>query len=314
MESQKKYCGKKYKKFSAPGGPAYGWKQMEKHTTKKKIGLALGGGGAKGFAHIGVIKALEAAGINIDYIAGTSMGALIGGYYAATKDIKALEELSLGIKKSDIFPISEIIHIKKGSLFRDESIVKLLDHRLTGLKIEDCKILFTAVATDVKTGDEVNIRSGNLIDAIRASIAIPVIFSPVEIDGRFLMDGGFSNPVPADIVREMGADIVIAVDVSSRWITAPNEILNTRDMYSLFSNALSVIEYQLAKSILKDADIVLRPPVLTYDWMAFNKSAEIIKTGQRELELNLKNIRKKTGYRAPRRTIGEKFFDFIVNK
>ncbi|MBI2635640.1 MAG: patatin-like phospholipase family protein [Parcubacteria group bacterium] len=280
----------------------------------KKIGLALGGGGAKGFAHIGVIKALEAAGINIDYIAGTSMGALIGGYYAATKDIKTLEELSLGIKKSDIFPISEVIRRKDGSLFRGESIVKLLDHRLSGIKIEDCKIPFTAVATDLKTGDEIKLKSGSLTDAIRASIAIPVVFSPVEIDGRFLMDGGFSNPVPADIVREMGADIVIAVDVSSRWIMAPDEILNTHDIYSLFSNALSVIEYQLAKNILKDADIVIRPPVLTYDWMAFDKSAEIIKTGQKELELNLKEIRKKTGHHTPRRTTLEKFFDFIINK
>ncbi len=288
---------------------------MGKHTAKhKKIGLALGGGGAKGFAHIGVIKALEAAGIEIDYIAGTSMGALIGGYYAATKDIKTLEELSLGIKKSDIFPISEIIHMKNGSLFQGETIVKILDHHLTDIKIEDCKIPFAAVATDVKTGDEVELKHGSLVDAIRASVAIPMVFSPQEIGGRVLMDGGFSNPVPADIVREMGADTVIAVDVSSRWITAPDEILNTRDMYSLFRNALSVIEYQIAKNILKGADIILRPPVLTYDWTAFDKSAEIIKIGQRELELNLKDIRKKTGYRAPRRTIGEKFFDFIVNK
>ena len=242
------------------------------------------------------------------------MGALIGGYYAATKDIKALEELSLGIKKSDIFPISEIIHMKNGSLFRGETIVKILDHHLTDIKIEDCKIPFSAIATDIKTGDEVELKRGSLVDAIRASIAIPMVFSPQEIDGRFLMDGGFSNPIPADIVRKMGADFVIAVDVSSRWITAPDEILNTRDMYSLFRNALSVIEYQIAKNILKGADIILRPPVLTYDWTAFDKSAEIIKTGKRELELNLKDIRKKTGYRAPRRTIGEKFFDFIVNK
>ncbi|MDO8676586.1 MAG: patatin-like phospholipase family protein [Candidatus Azambacteria bacterium] len=288
---------------------------MEKHTAKhKKVGLALGGGGAKGFAHVGIIKALEAAGINIDYIAGTSMGALIGGYYAATKNIKALEELSLGIKKSDIFPISEIIHMRNGVLFRGESIAKLLDHHLTGLKIEDCKIPFTSIATDVKNGDEIKLKSGNLVDAIRASIAIPMVFSPVEIDGRLLMDGGLSNPVPANIVREMGADVVIAVDVSSRWITAPDEIINTRDIYSLLRNTLSVIEYQIAKGILKDADIVLRPPVLTYDWLAFDKSAEIIKTGQRELEINLKDIRKKTGYRAPRRTTLEKFFDFIINK
>lgn len=279
--------------------------------THKKVGLALGGGGAKGLAHVGVIKALEEAGIEIDYIAGTSMGALIGGYYAATKDIKALEELSLGIKKSDIFPINEIIRNKNGSFFQGESIVKLLNHHLTNFKIEDCQIPFIAIATDVKNGDEIKLKSGNLVDAIRASIAIPMVFSPVEIDGRLLMDGGFSNPVPADIVREMGADIVIAVDVSSRWIMAPDEIINTRDIYSLLRNALSVIEYQIAKGILKDADIVLRPPVLTYDWTAFEKAEEIIKVGKKEIEINLKEIRKKTGRRAPRQTLGEKFLDFI---
>lgn len=280
----------------------------------KKIGLALGGGGAKGLAHIGVIKALEAAKIKIDYITGASMGALIGGYYAATKDIKTLEELSLGIKKNDIFPIMEIIHRKNGALFRGESIAKLLNHHLANIKIEDCKIPFTAVATDIKTGDEAVLKSGSLVDAISASIAIPVIFSPVEINGKFLMDGGFSNPIPANIAREMGADIVIAVDVSSRWITAPSEVLNTRDAYSLFNNALSVIEYQLAKNILKDAEIILRPPVLTYDWMEFGKAQEIIKIGKRELELNLKEIRKKTGYKKPQETLAEKFLDFILNK
>lgn len=280
----------------------------------KKIGLALGGGGAKGLAHIGVIKALENAGIKIDYIAGTSMGALIGGYYAATKDVKTLEELSLSIKKNDIFPIIDIIHRKDGALFRGESIVKLLDHHLADIKIEDCKIPFTAVATDIKNGDEAVLKSGSLVDAISASIAIPVIFSPIEINGKFLMDGGFSNPIPANIAREMGADIVIAVDVSSRWITAPSEVLNTRDVYSLFNNALSVIEYQLAKNILKDAEIILRPPVLTYDWMEFGRAQEIIKIGKRELELNLKEIRKKTGYKKPSQTFAEKFLDFILNK
>jgi len=280
----------------------------------KKIGLALGGGGAKGYAHIGVIKALLDAGIKIDYIAGTSMGALVGGYYAATKNIIELEKTALNIKKSDLFSIKDFIKRRDGALFHGKSIANILNHHLSGIKIENCQIPFAAITTDVKTGDGVIIKNGDLVSAIGASIAIPGIFSPVEIDGRILMDGGLSNPVPADIIKQMGAEYVIAVDVSSKWLTAPEEIVKSHDIYSVISNAFSIMEYQIAKIPLKSADIILRPPVLTYDWAAFGKAGEIIKAGKEEAELNLKEIRSKTGYRAPRRTFAEKFFDFILNK
>ncbi len=278
---------------------------------KKKIGLALGGGAAKGFAHVGIIKALENAGINIDYIAGTSMGALVGGYYAMTKNAKMLEDQILNTKRSDIFPISELIKRRDGALFRGESIADTLKKEFGDAKIENCKIPFTAVATDVANGDEVIINSGSLVEAIKASIALPAIFKPVEIGGKLLMDGGLANPVPADIVKNMGAEYVIAVDVSSKWMTAPDELLKTHDIYSIVSNAFSIIEYQIAKGPLKSADIVLRPPVLNYDWMNFEKARELIKIGERELELSLREIRRKTGYKKPPQTLGEKFLDFI---
>ena len=129
------------------------------------------------------------------------------------------------------------------------------------------------------------------------------------------MDGGLANPVPANVGRQMGADIVIAVDVSSKWMTAPEELASVKDIYSIMSNALSIIEYQIAKGILKDnADIVLRPPVLHYDWTDFDRAADIIKTGEKEIRLNLQEIRRKTGHRAPRLTLAEKFFDFITGQ
>ncbi|MEK9180519.1 MAG: patatin-like phospholipase family protein, partial [Patescibacteria group bacterium] len=122
---------------------------------RKKIGLALGGGGAKGLAHIGVIKALKYAGIPIDYIAGTSMGAIIGGWYAATQDIEFFEGEILKVKSKDIFPLGEILKRKDGALFRGDSVFRLLDKNFGNIKIEDCKIPFSAIATDVKNGDEV---------------------------------------------------------------------------------------------------------------------------------------------------------------
>lgn len=279
--------------------------------TPKKIGLALGGGGAKGLAHIGVIKALEDAGIKIDFIAGTSMGALVGGWYAATCDINSLEELFLKLKKRDIVPVSKILRKRDGALFRDKFIVELLEERLGNLNIEDCKIPFRVVATDVKNGDEVIIQSGNLVEAIKASTALPIIFNPASLDGRLLMDGGFSNPVPADVVRDMGAECVIAVDVSSKWHNLSEESLSPFHFYTTIGHALSIIEYQLARHILEQADIILRPAVLSFSWLAFEHASEIIREGKFELNRNLRQIRAKAGYPELPQTFFEKFLDFL---
>lgn len=280
----------------------------------KKIGLALGGGGAKGMAHIGIIRALTGAGIKIDYIAGTSMGALVGGWYAATGDINRLENLIANFKKSDIFSVKKIFSRKEGAFFKEESIADKLGTELKNIKIEDLKIPFAALATDAKNGDEVCLKKGGLVDAIRASIALPIIFAPVKIDDRLLIDGGLANPVPADVVKDMGAEYVIAIDVSSEWLMAPEELMTAHDMYQVISSAFSTIEYQIAKNILKKADLVLRPPVLNYGWLGFNRSQEIIKIGEQELKLNLREIRRKTGHRKPNETLAEKFLDFILNK
>src|SRR3989344_5284653 len=131
---------------------------------RKKIGLALGGGGAKGLAHLGVIKALKYAGIPIDFISGTSMGALVGGWYALSGDIEYFENVALRMKRRDVFPIKEILKRKEGGLFRGESVEKLLKSNFRDSKFDDCKIPFAAVATDVKNGDEVILKDGKLFD------------------------------------------------------------------------------------------------------------------------------------------------------
>lgn len=282
-------------------------------STPKKIGLALGGGGAKGLAHIGIIKALEDAGIKVDYIAGTSMGALVGGWYAATGDIRFLENAFLRLKKRDIFPASKIIRKKDGVLFKDKSMVEMLEADIGDIQMSECKIPFKAVATDVRDGGEVVIDKGGLIDAIKASTALPVVFNPVSVNNRLLMDGGFVNPVPADIVREMGAEFVIAVDVSSKWHNLSEESLSPLHFYSVISHALSIIEYQLARHILENADLVLQPAVLSFNWLAFSQAADIIKEGERELRRNLREIRAKTGYPELPKTPLEKFFDFLFD-
>ena len=280
---------------------------------RKKIGLALGGGAAKGLAHIGVIKALKYAGIPIDFISGTSMGALVGGWYALTEDIEFLEDLFLKLKTRNIFPLREILRKKDGALFRGDSVAALAEKHFGGAKAEDCKIPFCAVATDVRTGEEVVLGRGKLTEIVRASAALPAIFQPVEINKRLLRDGGLVNPVPADVVREMGAEYVIAVDVSSKWVYTPEEAVEFKDMFTVMSNALSVIEYQLARHILEKADLVMRPPVLSFNWLEFGRAGDIIRIGREEAELHVKEIRKGAGIPEPPKTLGEKFMEFLLH-
>ena len=282
---------------------------------QKKIGLALGGGGAKGLAHIGVIKILEKYDIPIDYIAGTSMGALVGGWYAAHRSVKTLEKIFLEIDHREVIPIKKVVKKKKGILFSDKLVVRDLEDGFYGRKIEDLSIPFASITTDVEKGEEVVIKSGDLYEAVNASIALPIVFKPIRIDGKLLMDGGFVNPVPADAVRNMGADFVIAIDVSSKWLNIEEEMVKPRNMTSIVSKAFSALEYQIAKRVLKEADIVLRPSVLKYDWRDFDRAAEIISKGVEEAKANISEIQNKTGHyrsRAPK-TLFEKIIDFYLD-
>ena len=277
----------------------------------KKIGLALGGGGAKGFAHIGVIKTLVDAGIPIDCIAGTSMGALVGGYYAATKNIRRLEAIAARFEPEKRLSPRATALDHKGAFFSDSLVEKLLSEEFHNIRIEDREIPFAAVATDARNGEEVVIKKGRMVDALRASAALPIVFSPAEVGGRLLIDGGLSNPVPADVVRELGAEYVIAVDVSSRWLDRPEQMIEVRDMYSIITNSLSVIEYQIGKTILKTADIVLRPPVIRFEGLSFVHNLEILEAGENEAKYHLREIRRGAGYPKTYRTPIEEFMDFL---
>lgn len=278
----------------------------------KKVGLALGGGGAKGLAHIGVIKELERAGLEIAAITGTSMGAVVGSWYAATKDIATLEKLFLSVKKEDVFPMYRLARKRDGHIFKDDGVTKFLESHLDGISFDKTKIPFKAIATDVKNGDQVILSEGKLVEAVRASSSLPIVSNPVMIDGRLLMDGGFVNPVPADVVKDMGCDFVIAVDVSSKWFNFSEEKVSIFHIYSLIASALSIVEYQIARHILGNADVVLRPEVLAYDWLAFGSAREIIQHGEREAHAQIAKICKDVGHIMPEKSTFEKFMDFIL--
>jgi len=179
---------------------------------KPLVGLALGGGAARGWAHIGVIRALGEAGIRPDVICGTSMGALVGAACAAG-ELDAFEEWAVNLGLRDV--IAHLDFSLGSGFFKGEKLMGFFRGKFVDRDIEELAIPFAAVATSLHTGAEVWLRQGSTLDAIRASIAVPGLFTPVAFDGVILVDGGLVNPVPVSLARAMGAEIIIAVDLCS---------------------------------------------------------------------------------------------------
>ncbi len=192
--------------------------------SKQKVGLALGSGSARGLAHIGVIRALEEAGIKIDYVAGTSIGALIGSVYASGK-LDALEKVYLGFDWKKVAYFFDVTFPKSG-LIDGKKVSDFVREYIHAEEIEHLLLPFRAVAADIYTGEEVILDQGDVIEAVRASISVPGIFTPVRKNGQVLVDGGLVNPVPVSTARAMGADFIIAVDLNHDIIAgkAPEKV------------------------------------------------------------------------------------------
>jgi NTE family protein len=187
--------------------------RQEPKAGRPKIGLALGGGAARGWAHIGVLKSLIANGIVPDVIAGTSMGALIGGVWAAGK-LEQLEDWAVAINKRRILGLMDF-RLGGAGLIAGTRLADLLVRNLGDIAIENLPIRFAAIATETGTGHEIWLTKGNLAQAMRASYALPGIFSPVKISGRWLIDGALVNPIPVSAARALGARVVIAVNLNA---------------------------------------------------------------------------------------------------
>ncbi len=179
---------------------------------KTKIGLALGSGSARGWAHIGVIRALEEEGIKPDIVTGCSIGSLVGAAYAGGH----LDALQQWVSDLSFLDVVRLLDVKmSGGLIEGESLMGSFSNKIAQLNIEQLPLPYAAVATDLKSGREVWLQNGPLPAAVRASIALPGLFSPVELDNRWLVDGGLTNPVPVSLCRAMGAEIIIAVNLNS---------------------------------------------------------------------------------------------------
>ncbi len=265
-----------------------------------KIGLALGSGAALGIAHIGVIKALLEADIPIDMIAGTSMGALVGACYAADGQLEDLEELALtaNLRKITHLLDPKFTLIRMGFLSgnRVENFLKPI---IGDRDISDCKIPFAAVAADIQSARQVILSHGSLLKAVRASISIPVVFVPLNYDGRFLVDGGTLNPVPADVVKSMGATIVLAVNVLNNprerihlGLTGSKESTRAPSSMNTLLQSFYLMEYEMVRASILKADIMIEPDVRNIEVYEFHRGQEAIEAGYKAAVAVIPEIKK----------------------
>jgi NTE family protein len=247
---------------------------------RPKIGLALGGGGPKGLAHIGVIKILEKNNIPIDYIAGTSAGSLIGGMYAYSKDIFSIENHVMN--KNWLQMLSYFADPSfKGGFIEGNRMEQFLEEYLKSATFDMVKIPFQATAVDIQTGRLVNLQKGSLSKAIRASSAVPILFKPVEIDNRLYLDGGILSSVPIQTVKNMGADIIIAVQLNRYY--SPDEDLRKISIPEIGDLAFNIVGRKIADEEVKKADFIIRPAVAHIHWnhlLQKDKKEEGIRMGE----------------------------------
>jgi NTE family protein len=274
---------------------------------RPRIGVAFSGGGARGIAHIGVLRVLEELRIPIDYIAGASMGAIIGGLYASGmtpdeleravlavdwndtfRDRPSRERLSFRRKNDDLRYIPDLeVGIGRGGLryptgLRSGQKLNFLLRRLT-LPVRSVRdfdalpIPFRAVATDISNGEMVVLRQGDLARALRASMALPAAFSAIEIDGRVLVDGGVANNLPVDVVRSLGADVVIAIDVGEPMLTTEQV---RSSLFKILAQTLGMITRANVKPQREQADLVIAPDVAGFGTLSFDRAPEILQRGR----------------------------------
>lgn len=239
---------------------------------RPKVGLALGGGFARGLAHIGVIKVFEQEGIPIDYIGGTSIGACIGAAYCSGVSAKELEEVTALLKFSHFARFS----LSRMGLWNNDRLGVLLEKILKVKTFEELKIPLVVTATDFLTGDPVLFSSGSLIEPVRASCAYPAIFLPVRINNRIYVDGLLGHPVPSTPLKQMGADKVAAVYFNSHWVAdkGPKHFLD------VIGQCFSIAQSNMSTFWQANADVVIEPDVAAFPYDCFHRCAELVKAGE----------------------------------
>lgn len=245
-------------------------KQKLKEKKNIKIGLALGGGGARGFAHIGALKAFEENGINFDFVAGTSVGSLVGALYANGYTSEQMITIGKQISVKDI-KTNKIMFMPSST----EGIQNFVKKQMGDINVEELKKPFCAVAVDIISGKEVNIKRGNLAKAVAGSCAVPGVFNYVDFEGFRLLDGGLLNTIPSDVVKGMGADFIVAVDCN------PNRGYGTEGTkyIDIMSASIRILMKSNAIKGRMYADVLIEPDTKRFKSTKFDGSDEMIKEG-----------------------------------
>lgn len=292
---------------------------------KPRVGLALGSGSARGWAHVGAIRALEAAGIRPDLVCGTSIGALVGAAYVAG-ELADFEQWLRGLGIRDVLGLLDVR--MSGGMIKGERLMKFLNRHFIDRPIEELPMPFGAVATALDSGTEVWLREGSTIEAVRASIALPALFRPVVREGRVLVDGALVNPVPVSLARAMGADIVIAVDLSSdvlgrrlraepeieapaaeisEWRRKLQERLSTLipakdddedeaprlpSILEVVATSINIMQVRVTRSRMAGdpPDAIVSPRVAHVGLLDFHRAKEAIEAGERAVETALPSL------------------------
>jgi len=240
---------------------------------KKKplVGLALGAGGARGLAHLGVIEILEKENIPIDIITGTSMGSLIGGIYACGTPVKYIIQLSRELNWDNV---TDITFPRKG-LIKGDKLLSFLEIITQNKDFEDLQIPFAAIACDIEKGEHIVLNTGSVAKAIRASTSIPGIYVPFQHQDRYLVDGGVLDRVPISTLRMMGADIIIAVDIG---VKAVNN--NVKNLFDILLNTFDIMQQEFEKIKEHDADIIIKPDLENITKFELDKADLCVKAGR----------------------------------
>ena len=287
-----------------------------------RIGLALGSGSARGWAHIGVIRALDRAGVRPDIVCGTSIGALVGAAYAAG-ELDRLESWVLGLRIGDVVGLMDVS--LSGGVLKGDRLMEFFRRNFTDRSLDALGVPFATVATSLRTGAEVWLRSGSTMDAVRASMSLPGLFAPVRWQGSLLVDGGLVNPVPVSLARAMGADIVIAVDLGSdvlgrrfrappaseapagavhKWMRELQENLGALaqekspeepampSMVDVLATCMDIVQVRIARSRKagEPPEVVVAPRVARLRLLDFHRAKEAIEEGQRAVERVAHNL------------------------
>lgn len=290
---------------------------------RPRVGLALGSGSARGWAHVGVIRALEEAGIRPDLVCGTSVGALVGAAYAAG-ELERFEHWLLGMRVTDVIGFMDVS--LSGGMLKGERLMEFFRRNFVDRPIEKLDLPFAAVATALHSGAEVWLRDGSTVDAVRASLALPALFTPVLRDGVTLVDGALVNPVPVSLARAMGADIVIAVDLASdklsrhldadppaeapgspigEWMRKLQENLGglipahapdepkLPSMHDVLASSIDIMQVRISRSRMagEPPDFIVSPRLGHLRLLDFHRAKEAIDEGRRAVEAILHQLR-----------------------